>query len=158
MAFCTKCGTNVADGVKFCTSCGTPMTAPATQQPPQPQAPPQPQQPVYQQPPVHPQPHYQQPQPQYAPQPEVYKEEPISTGGFIGIYLLMLIPIVNLILLIVWACGGCSKRSQANFARASLILMVIGAVLTALVGLAGGLLFGDVFADLIEMSNAYVDF
>ena len=49
MAYCTKCGTQVADGVKFCTSCGSPMGA---AQQPQPQ--PQPQQTYTQQP-------YQQP-------------------------------------------------------------------------------------------------
>ena len=30
MAYCTKCGTQVAEGVKFCTSCGTPATVSAT--------------------------------------------------------------------------------------------------------------------------------
>jgi uncharacterized membrane protein len=29
MAFCSECGTQVADGVQFCTSCGKPMGAPA---------------------------------------------------------------------------------------------------------------------------------
>lgn len=28
MAFCTHCGAQLADGVKFCTSCGTPVAAP----------------------------------------------------------------------------------------------------------------------------------
>lgn len=58
MAYCTKCGTQVAEGVKFCTSCGTTMGV-AQQPQPQPQtAPqqpqPQPQQQQYKQP-------YQQP-------------------------------------------------------------------------------------------------
>ena len=55
MAYCTKCGTQVAEGVKFCTSCGTTMGV-AQQPQPQPQtAPQQPQpQPQYKQP-------YQQP-------------------------------------------------------------------------------------------------
>lgn len=30
MAFCTKCGTNVADNVAFCPSCGTPQSASST--------------------------------------------------------------------------------------------------------------------------------
>ena len=41
MAYCTKCGTQVAEGVKFCTSCGTPVGV-AQQPQPQPQAAPQP--------------------------------------------------------------------------------------------------------------------
>jgi hypothetical protein len=32
MAFCTNCGTQVADGVKFCTSCGTAIGASAASQ------------------------------------------------------------------------------------------------------------------------------
>lgn len=36
MAFCSKCGTNVADGMAFCPSCGTPVKAPAASAPPPP--------------------------------------------------------------------------------------------------------------------------
>ncbi len=32
MAYCTNCGNNVEEGVKFCPSCGTPMEAPAAEQ------------------------------------------------------------------------------------------------------------------------------
>ena len=67
----------------------------------------------------------------------------MSTGGFIGIFLLMLIPIVNLILLIVWACGGCRKVNQTNLARAMLVLMLIGIVLSMLLALVGGLFLGS---------------
>lgn len=49
----------------------------------------------------------------------------ISTGGFIGILFLMLVPGVNLIFLIIWACGGCRKIAKRSFARAQL---VVGAV------------------------------
>ena len=63
MALCSKCGTQVQDGVQFCPSCGQAVNA-AQPQPQQPQYPPQQQ---YQQPP---QQQYQQPQqqPQYPPQ------------------------------------------------------------------------------------------
>lgn len=179
MAFCTNCGNQVADSVKFCTSCGTPIAvaapvvsaAPVMEQQP-PAAPPvQPVQPVQQQvatpPPPAPQPVpvqtvQQQPvqrtaqQPLYAAPPQavaVYQEEPISTGGYIGILLLMMLPVVNLICAIIWACGGCSKRNQTNFARALLVWMLIGTVLGGLVFLAGSLLFGNVMDSLKELGS-----
>ncbi len=164
MAFCTNCGTQVADGVKFCTTCGAAMNSGAAQaepQQPQPQqaqpqpGPQQPQQQAYQQQPY--QQPYQQPQPQYQQQPQYqppYMEEPISTGGYIGIFLLMMIPLVNLICLIVWACGGCKKVNKRNLSRAMLVLMLIGIGLGILMTLAGSLLFGDVFNELGELGKA----
>ena len=147
MAYCTKCGTQVADGVKFCTSCGSPMGAAQPQAAPQ-----QPQQQAAQ-----PQPQPQQPyvqQPPYAPAaPAVYTEEPISTSSYIGIFFLLMIPIVNIICLIVWACGGCNKKNKTNLSRAMLVWMLIGALIAAIIGLAGGLLFGDSFNELMELGK-----
>ena len=137
MAYCTKCGTQVAEGVKFCTSCGTPMGA---AQQPQPQ--PQPQQTYTQQPP------YGQPYPQPA-----YTEEPISTGSYMLMFLLLMIPIVNLLCLIVWACGGSNKKNKVNLSRAMLFWMLIGAVIGGIIALAGGMLFGDSINQLMELGN-----
>lgn len=114
--------------------------------------------------PHQPQPVYAQPvqqpavqQPLYASQPvapvAVYQEEPISTGSYIGIFFLLMIPIVNLICLIIWACGGCAKRNKTNLARALLVWMLIGAVLGGLVFLAGSLLFGDTLDSLKEIGS-----
>ena len=150
MSYCTKCGTQVADGVKFCTSCGSPMGAAQPQaapQQPQPQAAqpqPQPQQQAYAQQP------YTQPQPQYVP---VYTEEPISTGAYIGIFFLLMLPVINLILLIVWACGGCNKKNKTNLSRALLVWMLIGALIGGIIALAGGLLFGDSINELMELGK-----
>lgn len=141
MAYCTKCGTQVAEGVKFCTSCGTPM---GVAQPPQPQ--PQPPQPQYQQP--YQQPPYGQPYPQQA-----YTEEPISTGSYMLMFLLLMIPIVNLLCLIVWACGGSNKKNKVNLSRAMFFWMLIGAVIGGIIALAGGMLFGDSINELMELGN-----
>ena len=137
MAYCTKCGTQVAEGVKFCTSCGTPMGA--SQQP-------QPQQTYTQQP--YQQPPYGQPYPQPA-----YTEEPISTGSYMLMFLLLMIPIVNLLCLIVWACGGSNKKNKVNLSRAMLFWMLIGAVIGGIIALAGGMLFGDSINELMELGN-----
>lgn len=143
--FCTNCGATLDDDKKFCTECGasvneTPAGA-APPPPPPPQSAPQPQAaPVYAQtatatmPP--PQSAYQQATAcggDMAPA-KGSKYEPITTKGFIGIMLLMCIPIVGQILMIVWALGGCRKINKRNLARASLILMLVMMLLTALLG------------------------
>ena len=81
------------------------------------------------------------------------KYEPITTGGYIGIFLLMLLPLINLILLIIWACGGCQKVNKANFARAMLIMMIIGSVLSLLIFFAVRMLFGSEIDSLMEASG-----
>ena len=115
--------------------------------PQQPYAQPQPAyaqpQPVYAQPqPVYQQPAYAQPAPVYA-QPG---QEPvpgpdsryglISTWGFIGIMLLLCIPIIGFILMIVWACGGCRKYQKRNLCRAMLIFMAVSLVISLILGFA----------------------
>ena len=70
MAFCTKCGSQVADGTAFCTKCGAPMAAAGYQQPPQQY----PQQGGYQQPPAG----YQQPG---YPQQPVYQQQAAGQTG-----------------------------------------------------------------------------
>ena len=143
--FCTNCGATLDDDKKFCTECGasvneTPAGA-APPAPPPPQSAPQPQAaPVYAQTAT-----ATMPPPQSAYQPAAAcggdmapvkgsKYEPITTGGYIGIMLLMCIPIVGQILMIVWALGGCRKINKRNLARASLILMLVMMLLTALLG------------------------
>lgn len=147
MAFCTNCGNKVSDGVKFCTSCGTAMTDNAQVAQPQPAA--QPQQSYAQQS------YVQQPQSGYTTPPvvTVYQEEPISTGGYIGILLLVAIPLVNLVCLIIWACGGCKKVNKRNLSRAMLVLMLITVVLGGFVTLAGSLLFGDIFNEIKDLGT-----
>ena len=145
--FCTVCGTGVSEDKKCCTACGAPVqqsdvkgrskplayaetatcsipsvqiapTVPAMQQAYQPQ----------QQPSIKP-----IIQADFIPSNKS-KYEPISTRGYLGICLLMLIPILNLLLLIVWACGGCRKISKRNYARSMIIVgtiaIILGVILT----------------------------
>ncbi len=100
-------------------------------------APPQAQpQPVYQQPVyAQPAPVYAQPQKEQAPG----SDSPyglISTWGYIGIMLLLCIPVIGFILMIVWACGGCKKLQKRNFCRAMLIVMAVMLVLSLILGFA----------------------
>ncbi len=159
--FCTECGNVVAENKPETTP--TPQEArQQTAQQPQPQRQPQrqPQQPQpqrqihTQQAYAQPQQTYQQPapayqQPAYAPPAPVYaqpmqEQEPgpdsryglISTGGYIGIMLLLAIPIIGFILMIVWACGGCKKLQKRNLCRAMLIVMAVMLVLSLILGFA----------------------
>ena len=83
--------------------------------------------------------------PQYAQpyQQPVYTEEPISTGSYVLMFLLLMIPIVNMICIIVWACGGSAKKNKVNLSRAMLIWMLIGCIIGAIIFLAGGMLFSS---------------
>lgn len=64
------------------------------------------------------------------------KFEPISTGGYIGIFLLFGVPVVGLIFMIVWACGGCRKIGKRNLSRAVLILTAVALAVGLVTGFA----------------------
>ncbi len=157
--FCTNCGSPMEEDKKFCTECGTSFldtaAAPAAPQPPV-----QPAQPVQTAPPPRQQVRQAPPQPAYAPQPTYgeappapgSKYEPITAGGYIGILLLMCIPLVGLVLAVIWALGGCKKINKRNLARAFLVLTVIGLVLSLIVGIAVRSLFGKV-VDVLEQET-----
>jgi hypothetical protein len=68
----------------------------------------------------------------------------VTTGGFVGIFMLMLVPLVNLMALIIWALGGCKKIMKQNFARAALLMLLIGLVLAGV-----NHIYGDIIAEAI---------
>jgi len=53
--------------------------------------------------------------------------------------LILCIPIVNIVMVFVWAFGGGAKPSKSNFFRAVLLWAVIGIVLTLVLGITTGL-------------------
>ncbi len=57
------------------------------------------------------------------------REVPVSMGDWMITMLLMAIPIVNLIMVFVWAFGGGAPLSKANWAKAMLVWILIGIVL-----------------------------
>lgn len=75
--------------------------------------------------------------------------EPLSMGQYLGMMLLMLIPIVNIILLFVWGFGDYNVNRK-NFARAQLIMVAIG------IGLA--ILFGIIAATMMASFSTYSTF
>ncbi|TSA31139.1 MAG: hypothetical protein D4R65_11635 [Verrucomicrobiaceae bacterium] len=52
------------------------------------------------------------------------ENKPVSIGDWIVTIILLAIPVVNLIMLLVWAFGGSVHPSKKNYARATLILGV----------------------------------
>ncbi len=121
---CKQCGAPLEAGNKFCMTCGTPSDEPTVET-------------VYQQQPQQTGKKQKKAKVVYvdpnAPGPDS-PYEPITTKGYIGISLLMMIPIIGQILMIVWALGGCRKINKKNFARAMLIMMLIGLVISFIIG------------------------
>lgn len=52
-------------------------------------------------------------------------EQPISVGNWLLTFIVMCIPLVNVVMLFVWAFGGSFHRSKSNWARAALLMMLI---------------------------------
>lgn len=85
------------------------------------------------------------------PRPEEQKyssQEPMASvmtmGQWLVTMLLMMIPIANMVLLIVWAVSKTENPNRSNWAKAQLIMMVVAIVLWMLfagviMGAMGGL-------------------
>ncbi len=156
MAFCNQCGAQIGEDTRFCTTCGADQGLQASEPPKQ--------QSQYGQPYTQPgnaqpnaaQPGYVQPaytQPNYAQQPPAGKPveaavPPMGTWAYVGSLLLMALPIAGFIIAIVWACGATSNPNRRNLARATLILIAIGIVLSILLGAAMVSIFATIAKEL----------
>ncbi len=67
--------------------------------------------------------------------------EPVSTKEWLITILLMIIPIVNIVLLFLWALGGNANPSKANWAKATLIWFAILIVFYVIFGVTLGAAF-----------------
>ena len=132
MANCENCGNKLQAGVKFCTSCGAAVSAsPVKKETRQTEEPAVIVQPVQQT--------AAEPTGQYA---------VISTLGWIGYFIVIVIPIVGIVMCFVWAFtdGNLNRR---NFFRAVLIMMAVSivlgiifsAVITMYIGALGSLFY-----------------
>lgn len=59
-------------------------------------------------------------------------QSPVSVGNWIITLILTSIPLVGFIMLLVWAFGNNTPVSKSNYAKATLIMMVIGLILVIL--------------------------
>ena len=92
---------------------------------------------------------YQQPvNTVYVNEPDVHYDEHVSIGGWIGRWIVICIPIVNIIMLFVWAFGGSRKYSLKTWARARLLLaliVIIALLITVIVLAVSGVNVQEVF-------------
>lgn len=72
-------------------------------------------------------------------------QAPVTVGDWVVTLLIMFIPLVNLIMLFVWAFSDGTNVSKANWAKATLIWMLIGIVLGILFWGAIGSMFLGAF-------------
>ncbi len=132
MKTCPKCNTVNNDINVFCETCGNALPVENAEQapeyaPPVQSAPQPPYQPVSQT-------FYGMP-PQFNEDmlPEEYK--PVSVGKYIGYSILFSIPVVGFIMLLITAFSGGTNKSLKNYARAMLVMYVIGIVLGVVLGI-----------------------
>lgn len=75
----------------------------------------------------------------------------VDTWGWIGIRLLMLVPIVNIVFLLIWSFGGTKKNVKQSWARATLVwvlvlmIFALGLLLYVLLHPSAALSIGDLF-------------
>lgn len=64
-------------------------------------------------------------------------EEALGVGDYIKMFLLMVIPLLNIILLFLWSFGAGGNPNRRNFGRAALIMIAVALILWFI---AGGLI------------------
>jgi len=72
--------------------------------------------------------------------------KPVSTGDWMITIFITAIPIIGFIMLFVWAFGGGSNPSKANWAKAAILWFVIAIVLYMV-------LFLFIFPDMMRHSS-----
>ncbi len=144
--FCEKCGSKLPENAKFCGSCGAKtvpvepaVATPVHDQPAPPPPPPAQSAAQSYTPPAQPATQGYTPPVQAAAHFGQVESEPLSVGNYIVMFLLMSIPLLNIILLFVWGFGSSVNRNRKNFARATLIMFAIMLLFWIL---AGGMIMG----------------
>lgn len=74
----------------------------------------------------------------------------MTMGNWFVTLLLLGIPIIGFIMLFVWGFGGNEKPSRANFCKLSLLLMLIGVIISIVLSFVGVGVFSYVF-DLLPI-------
>ena len=124
MNYCQNCGARLPEGTTVCSMCGF-DNAQAARPGAEPQG--QPFNPGG--PAPGPNPPYGRPNPSYGAPPHDSRRDPLSVGDIFVSWLLLSIPIVNIVMIIVWLTSSSTNINKKNFAKAALIMYAIGIVL-----------------------------
>lgn len=68
-----------------------------------------------------------------------YQQAPVTFGNWMLTLFLTFIPVVNIIMLLIWAFSSSTPASKSNWAKAALLWMVIFFGISILFGVLGGL-------------------
>ncbi len=68
-------------------------------------------------------------------------QQPVSIKEWIFVLLISAIPLVNVVMIFVWAFGGKANKSIENWAKASLIIFLVSVALIFIVALVFGLFY-----------------
>ncbi len=80
---------------------------------------------------------------------------PFSTGGFFLVQLVLMIPVVNLILLLIFAFSGSTNVNLQNYSKAMLIWALIGLGIAIIAGVIGVLAAGSIGGWFESMADQY---
>ena len=72
-------------------------------------------------------------------QEAVREHEPVSTGEWVVTLIISMIPLVNIVMLVIWAFGSNTNPSKANWAKAYLAFIAFFIVLYVLLFIVIGM-------------------
>ncbi len=78
----------------------------------------------------------------------VFKDEIVSVKDWLITYLILCVPIVNIIMMFIWAFSEKEKKSKANYFKAQLIFSAIMIGLSIIGGIIMFLLFASLASSL----------
>lgn len=131
MAICEKCGSELKQGAIICRNCGTRVSNPVNTGDINSDKPPKTK--------------------EVNVENIAKQESSMSVGAFIIMDLVMLVPCVNIVMLVVWAFGK-QNVTRSNYAKAKLLIAIIGGILGALVMVLMG---ASLFASLGSAVNNF---
>lgn len=94
------------------------------------------------------------------PDPEVIpdKKSPyytLSVGQWFWTLLLLMIPVVNVVVWLVWLFGGSRYRTRTNFVRGQLVLWLVFTMLTLAACIVLIFAFPEIWATVVDFINSY---
>ncbi|MEA5050356.1 MAG: zinc ribbon domain-containing protein [Oscillospiraceae bacterium] len=146
--YCTNCGEAVNDGDTACPKCGEPVPGAKPAEDPAPADAAEAKIAVAERPQMKPALQEtaapEKKAPEDAAPPARSRYAPVSTFGFLLMDILLLIPVLNLILLFVWARKNSKKINRRNFARGTLIFLLLVALFAVACFFFGDVMFGGI--------------